>query len=270
MSFHKLEIKYYNACLAGDIDIIEYLVKYEFDQIKTWLFLSECLNNACKGGHINAVKMMFELTGNEKCCYHGILHNALIGENVDVLEFVTNIFIGRGNHYWCDYLTIVCEVGRMDIFIKCIDQVIDHILGTTIGLIYSSVSTETELWDKFLIYSCRSTNISLVKYFINKGATRLNECMHRASSDNNVQIVELCISKGATNYDCLKNSDNFQIYCLYCRHTGNVDDDKYLKLLLKYPQYILFIGSRARTPVKSSARSIKKLPVELFRLMFSF
>lgn len=199
MSFSQLKDKYINACLVGDINTVEYMVKRESKKIKNNYFFAACLNSACKGTNdsnstniIDIVKIIIKyikVYPGDACRF---LYSAFKSGNIEIIEIVKNIPNINGYHVYHG-LTGACRAGRMDIFMKYEDIMLNNID-------IKKMSYQT-IWDNYMSYACKSGNIQLVNYFINKGASNWNDGLKCACSKGHIEIVELMILKGANCWD---------------------------------------------------------------------
>lgn len=224
----------YNACLYGQDQYIDFIIK---QGVTNW---NHGLIGACKNGHIDLVKLMiskgatiFNLGLNSAC-------------NRGIIEIV-NLLIQHGATNFDECLGVACRHRNLEIINLLIDR------GATD-------------WDGGLKSACRIGNEVVVKMMLLNGATNLNECMEiNSQTINNMEINNMLIAGGADNLDPLRSATNLKMYRLYCRYKGKImDNDKYLKLLLEHPQYILLICA------SKTDSTINRLPVDIIRLMFWF
>lgn len=246
------------ASSSNQIQVVYYMIE---NGARNW---TKCLNAACSGGHIEIVKFMIKkgayIHDNTICvaCENGY---------VDIFRHISNICVQRETYDVDIFLEFACMCGDLQTIQKMIKR------GATD-------------WNNGLFYSCSGGHIDAVKLMLDRGATNLGECLQincTEYSDNihSLDISKLLISAGADNFECLADTNDFRLYCLYRKHSmgkGNFDPiidttmhTTHTNILRQYPPYILFIWSKCvGNSVGNSYGMInhtKRLPVELFRLL---
>lgn len=267
----------YNACRSGNIKVIDLVIKYIVNDID----LNIALGGACRKGHIEAVNHIIKKGASNYI--HG-LHNACMGGCISVvkimLEKITLQSIIIDN--WIPFLKIASNGGHIEIF-KLLLSNVNYTMDLQELLIYAFQDKHLELvdilvkvlvkrgiafnWNEKLIDACRWGDVEIVKYSLDKGAVNVNQGLEFVNFYN-VEVINLLISRGANNFGVLKHTEDFQLYVLYCKFIGRkplvngVADEKYLRLLQKYPPYV-FLTMRKHS-------CFAKLPIELFRTLFSY
>lgn len=289
----------YSACANGNKIIITMLLDMLLDMlhenntnfdygecnenINTWINSMGC--GACDGGHLEIVNIMIENGFNNWndgmlcACSRGYLD-------------IVKIMAKNGATNWSNGAVRACQNDHIDI--------LKYILTKN-----NSVATD---YNDYLYYACRNGDINLANLLIQKGATSwyrglsgacigghseivrmmlkytnadVNNCL-RINHAGDVDISYLLIKKGATDLDCLRRTHDLKLYCLYCFYKGHKPNnseciDRYTALLQEYPAYILLVGSQIKKSIRKYKIGkyeknccIKKLPVEIFRLLFLY
>lgn len=180
--------QYINACNVGDTYMIRNLLKKENNMLKTYRLLVKYLNTACEAGHVDIVKILlqYKIIIKEDTIYH-----AAKGGNVEILNTITTILTidNRYEHINHARMKGACEGGHLDI-VK----------------IYAASSSyfhyiNKSFWNTYLPCACSSGNIELVKYFIEKGASNIdNKSYMGGCMSGNMEIINLLIEKGASHW----------------------------------------------------------------------
>lgn len=142
-------------------------------------------------------------------------------------------------------------------------------------------------WNEGLKHTCAGNYrskveyVEIVKLMITNGATNYNCGLsfarnERFNQDKNVS--KLLVSKGAEYFYNTGNSTDFKLHILYCNFS-KIDvstDDRFHKLLVKYPPYVLLLSKTIKI-MSGGGRGnrnidchVWKLPAELFRLLFDY
>lgn len=226
------------GCSANDLKIIELMIKKGANDWNQGLF------EACYGGHYNTIKLMIEMGATN---FNYCLSSACLNGNIEIVEFL--IASGANNFDEC---------------LKCVPGGINNL--EILNILVNNGATN---WNDGLMWSCLYDNIESANFMIQHGANNIDHCLNNycfLCKDEDIQ--KLLINRGAYNLDGIKNTKYFRSYCFYCKYIGvkqTKDTKRYLKLLYKYPPYILLVGSRL-----SKNCSIKKVPTELFRLLTGY
>lgn len=279
-----LEKKYINACFEGDIDLVLYMFKHENKRFKNKKLLSSYYKHACLGGHINIFDVLYEynhdfiynvtsfrivlkyafMGGNWKLIkkleniYDNIIYSDNVGDNKAAYEMrgeteednmTSNIltacesgkleivdiyikYIGSDKYLLCSCLYNACKSGCLDL-VNFILDILDNLEDTLEdSLEYSSednfYNSESEPvnWDECLSKACESGNLELVNLCISKGATNWNYGLNGACQGGYIEIVKFMISKGAI---ANKQTNNCMRHALwYAGNRGNLEVIKYL------------------------------------------
>lgn len=271
-----------NACRSGHFEIVKFCVERNKYSIE---IMGKCLLDAYKSG--NKQTIFFIMTKGIDTGAHNFwndgLYYASLYDHLDIAEYM--IKNGANNFSLC--MLNACWNGNIEMIKFMITGGATNFLQ---GLNYACSHSQFES-AKFMVmnekkrngnvniehieanmrYLCINGDVKIVELMLEHGATNLNQCLIDSINYQMAGISHLLIRKGANNFFCLRNSNNLLLYAMYCRYykINNVNDfdigeSKYLRLLLKHPQYVLLVGSKARKI------STSKLPTELFRLLFMY
>lgn len=100
----------------------------------------------------------------------------------------------------------------------------------------------------------------------------LNRCLGDAVYFENIDIQNMLINKGANMIEYLRDTEDYKLFGLYCKNkavNGVINKSNIVrrnKLLHQYPGFVLLVGSRVKD--KNNNCSAKRLPKELFRMLF--
>lgn len=264
----------YNACSGGHIDIVKFMIE-KCDSLNNWDW-DLGLEAACKGGHLELAKLMIKkgaenfIEGYEMACEGGYFEIVKF-----IVEFITNkgVYLQNGLDSACmnGHFKIV-EFMILQHWLDTRDVDWGWCLGSTCCgnhiniakfIVYHCDSEEDLCYNRNLKEACMSGHIEMVRYMLECGATNLNSAICYTS---NVDITYLLISKGAAIQDIYIMSRNFRLYVLYCKSLGHIENiTTYTNFLSAYPPYVLLVASRINKNC-----FVKKLPVELFRLLFEY
>lgn len=239
-------------CRKGDLEIVNIMVDNEFTQ------LDDGFRHACIGGHLEIVKLMIDMGSKD---WNDGANHACQNEHMKLLKFL----IEKGATEYDLYLHSVCCYGDMELMQFIIDRCEkeNYILDWKGGLRGALKGGYSDIVRLMLKYA---SDIKHDKEFLNESLCDNNSC--------DVDISYLLIQYGATDFECLKNTRNFRLYCMYCKcaeikHDNN--NELCVSLIRGYSPFVLLVGSVAmRKSAENSTCFIKKLPVELFRLLFTF
>lgn len=257
-----------NACYSNNLLAIELIMKWGTEHLgltKLNTLNSLSLNNglcgACYGGHIEIVKFMISKGATD---YAAGLFAACTGDGDEdyacknVMKYVEiiKLMVTYGASNFEMILKYACLCGNIE-------------------LAQLAIENGAVDFERGLVTACKNGSAEIVRLIIKHG-TRigvipkvcLNDGLCKVVYGNeNTDIINLLIIQGANNLESLKNTKDFKLYCRYCNYKNiQVDKKKYIKLLCEYPPYILLVGSR----IKQHNCCIKKLPVELLRLLFQY
>lgn len=268
------------ACESGNLKLMGFIISF-VDDDKLW---NIGLIGACKGGHLNIVNVMIALGADD---WKAGLYNACDRGRYEIAKFM--ISKGAANFDLC--MVAACTNGC----IKLVNLMIDN--GATD-------------FDKCMLAACSFGHLELAKLMIKHGATNFKKGLSNACHAGQFELAKLMINSGDANYEydykdayiknlsygksvsiflLLDNIDSnvfsrellstymsyrtmwsYRVHVMCCRYNKVVPiiDDKYMELLKEHPPYVLFIGCKAIG--KSKNCPVKKIPVELFRLLFMY
>lgn len=269
-----------SACYGGNLKIVKFLTKYDTETV---IFnLNSGLYGACKGGNMNVVKYMISKGASN---WDAGMTAACEGGNLEIIE----LMISNGMDF-DDFLYIVCKKGYTNIVEHMINNnmtVWDNVMCDAclegnleiVELAINNVSVSEVV--SGLANACDRKHIIIVRFILSRYTIDLiclNHILCEYMTNNynyyiynsvDINIINLLISAGANNFECLSNIKHFKLYCLYCKYVNiTPNKNRYNNLLRKYPAYVLFVGSRVNRLTKHC--SVKRLPVELFRLLFEY
>lgn len=286
------------ACKKGNIELIKFLTK---TSNVNW---DHGMTGACIGGHMESVKLMIKhhITSWDFC-----VRGACEGGNMDIIKLVVK---KGGNDWidWNECMINACEKGHLETVKFIIQKMddwdgVDGVVDWNYGFGGACLKGHIEIakllikhganaFDDALVRACTNRQdyqddqdtrdipndnikmIEMIKLLIEKGATCFNDALYNHVTNSyyiDIDVVKLLISKGANNFDCLEEiwlCEDLRLYQLYCKFDGIItrDDAKYLNILVNYPPYVLFMGRITKT----KKCYVRKLPVELFRLLFNY
>lgn len=238
----------FEACKNNQMEVVNFLLP----RISTYYY-NHGLEGACAGGHLNIAELMIQKGAAN---LESSLYAACVHDQIDAVKFMI-------------------AAGASDPHGRCLRT---RGFCNNIDVLKALTIRETMDWDEGLLAVCHSGNIKTVKYILenypNKPIpiTKLNRALDKARNHvNGVDIVNLLLQNGADNLKLLKGFTDFKLYCRYLNCLNiipNKNNGNYLKYLKQFPPYILFIGCRLTKLNKNCC--IKKLPVELFKLLSEY
>lgn len=218
------------ACFYRDVDIANLVIEKGIDFIN----LETALGYACHANFVEIVKLMIEkgVTKNKET-----LNFAMLSACGEGSEDIIELLINEGISDWEGSLFATCmSVSSMHIDAQLGIKIINILFK------YGGYALGPEALDSPLVVT---TDVDAQILLINKGA--------ELKPDSSI-ITDLHLTR------------SFNLYCLCCtQNKYTLDPVKYLELLLMYPPYVLLVMSRLDTKY-----CVSKLPVELFRLLFTF
>lgn len=231
-----LEKKYINACMNGDINQVMYMIKSENKLLKNVRLMADYFKYACKGGHYEIFNMLHEYKSVAMCATHffyNILQYSCEGGNIDIINKLLNVHdneiavVDRNNNLVMTQCLISASIGgKLEIFkmfaadIKCLKpRTVLYCLYCACGSgnlnlaalivnICTQMKTLVIDWDECLTNACESGNMEIVELCITNGATNWNYGLQGACLSGNIEIVKYIASKGATNFDnnCMRGA----------------------------------------------------------------
>lgn len=203
------EKKYLDACFAGDIATIRYMFKYEGDVLLNSYFLHRCLNRACDGDNIDLCKIIL----GHRTFAGNYLSNVFLDHACKTgrLPFVKLYFEVKPETFYQDSKSVVydnrirarkCSLELASCFRHCyrsgnkdlIDYMHDKFHITCVITLETCMQCVCESgniqnfrlflhtynknydWDKCLKSACIGGNIEIVRYVIQKGASKFVSC----------------------------------------------------------------------------------------------
>lgn len=268
----KLSIKLSNACRAGNLSEAISAVNSGATNFNS------SFHDACAGNHLHIVEYLITLLKNtNKSTWNLLIRLACTHNNVKIARYITEQ--AMANLSDTDSLSML----NLQLCMLCID--------CDLNMAKMFIEKGSNDYNRGLEWGCRAKNFEFIKLMLTHGATNVNiglELIFMSGIsysyskfiwmlENNItisvneDIVSLLVRSGANNLKYLRLTKYFNLYKLYCAYEkiNPLFDDRYLELLKIHPSYILLIGSKCG---ESSVKKcwIKKLPVELFRLLFQF
>lgn len=228
-----VEKHYVNACLVGDIDTVGHMIKNENKSMKNIVILTACVENACKGGHYDIFKLLtnYKDVDNYDNKERDFFRYACKGGNSDIINYIESAYCNEAlldGYYdskykiyqlWNHGLMGACDGGNFNIFKLCIDKM------------HSKLKVKCSIYYNLLSTACKSGNIVLVQFIIDKVAgckkhiygqnitNKNSDCscdvtwtskldwdcyLLNACTSGNMDLVHLLINYGASNWNmCL-------------------------------------------------------------------
>lgn len=270
----------YNVCEMGDLKIILLLLKNGFIGFYD---LEDGMNGSCKGGHMKLVELFMKLGLSD---WNSYMEHACRGGNMDIVK----LMFSKGANNQDECVSIACIEGHMDIAKFMVEKSPDYFGSDEClfqacrhgDLSFAKLLVEKGVrnLDECLESSCEAGNYSTAKLMIECGATNLNECLESVNYEN-VDLINLLVSAGATNLQCLEYTNDLKLYCSYCKYMGikpSDDTEVYHELLNYEPGCVLFSGSRLvlnrnRNGGNGIARQVchvARLPIEIYKMLIMY
>lgn len=274
-----LAIAMYHACRGYHTNVVDFFLSNPtycgISGISGINIFNDGLIGACEEGYLDLVKLMIENGANN--FDDGLVSTCCCCGNYEIAK----LMIEKGATVLEDHFIHACSLGRLDL--------VKLLIGYGHG---------TFCYDYALQLACRNHRYEVIKLLLIYGATSLNEGLEYLYKKNYRQnaleifiynqpqpctvtettdmekIVQLLIHEGAYNYTCLILSNNFMFYRLYCIYSRKnpADDEKYQKLLVKHPFYILLVGGNVRInkTEDNCGCGLKMLPTDVFRQLLTY
>lgn len=204
------------ACEGGNLDIFKkYVNKISRSCEYTWRgYMVSFLKNAGMSGNLELIDYIISQGGSGGTCgvgYYEILKGACKGGHTEIIKLMAAKCANfRDSSELRKYLGLVCKQGQIDMVKYMIDNNWINDLDWDYALKMACCGGHADIINIMmdyvdpksgLIITCRSGNIKLVEYMIEKGSTNWNTGLIAACKGGNIEIVELMISKGATDRD---------------------------------------------------------------------
>lgn len=280
----------FNASALGNTAIIDLLLENNQD-VPPISPVTTIANGACYGGHMNIIKDMINQGFVE---WDEGLMQASIAGHMDIVK----LMVENGAHRWDTAALHACQRGHINIVkfmlekgaVNAHDYMHYACYYNDINLVNLLIDKGATNWNTGLEGACTEGHFHLAKLMIEHGASNFDECLRHNMQyhcSGNFDVCFLLIISGATNLDCLAGVYDFRLYSIYqsyCRYIGaKFDNDKHTKLIRRYPPYVLLLGSQVRryrdfengsgggnSSAGGDNNVIKKLPIDIFRLLFTY
>lgn len=297
------------ACMSGNLDLVNFIINCE-DNInaKCPIYAVNFFNNglfgACRGGHIEIIEIMIQKGAKD---FKVGLMEACRGGNHEIVSLMLDKNVRPRTRFWENEFLIMWELTTPAFRIACqyghsaiakflfssslfgnnlfnYNQFLQHAcccgdLGVVVLLIKSGAND----WDTGLIKACCDHNnienrVEIVRIMLRKGAITYNEAqVNNIIYCRSVDIFMMLYNKGSNVFTHEQNKTflySYRVYQTYFAHSNKnpldyINNRKFLDTLQEYPPYVLFLTSKG-TKRTSANCCIKKLPVELFRLLFRY
>lgn len=223
------KIKYLDACVNGDIDMVMHMLQNEDKKFKNRHYLLECIYKACEGGHpdvYEAIHLYNDIFSKfERNLLDCALRKACKRGNIKMINKIQETYTKLYN----DNVTLdtiiasingACEGGHLELFLLFTTSVHPN---PSVGNMFKREFPKqlNSLFGRV----CGSGNAKMVKFFIKtyKENIELNTGLKNACLCGNLDIVKILVNKGAHNLDsglinaCLKG--NIEIV-KYMTHKG--------------------------------------------------
>lgn len=271
----------FQAGCGGNIDIIKLLVQTEFKYSE---YFDSCMRGACFGDHIEVVKYIIDTINlvddinMEEC-----MNIVCSCNRLDIVKFMVekgptnfNVYARTASMYLngdSEILKFMVEKGADDFDLYLYHACFYGDLDFVRILVEKGIEKGITNWNNGLLGACKGNNLDLVKLMIKYGATNLNECLHAVKNTNldiviDTDTINILLLNGANDFDCLLDSKDFRLHCLWLKFIGIKPDRhnaQWLQLIKDYPPYVLLVGSLLS---KNIMCSIRRLPVEIFTLLY--
>lgn len=183
------ERKYYNVCSTGDFETFKRMIETDVkNKLLTYAFVVDCLDVACKYGHLKIVEYLVSnyLVGKKAENFDRALKNACREKHMEIFEYLVSK--GADNFNGC--LKDACEDGRLEIAELMIKR----------GANYIGIGLDG---------ACRGGYIKIVELLVNKGASYFHTSLIEACRHGHIEIVKFLMSEGSRDWDlCLENIEN--------------------------------------------------------------
>lgn len=254
------------ACIGGHINVVKFAIKNGAINYGTGMI------RACQYNHIELVKMMMTYGANH---WDNFLKFACAGTSGG--SEIIDLMIQCGASNWDESLLVACKFGN----IGHVKMMIQH--GANLFNI-----------NDCFIEACVHNHTKIAKLLVDLGANDYNRGLTESIKNNNMELINLMVQKGATNLEKLKDIDEFKLACVYCKHIGgDPANDTMCKTLLKtYPVFVLLCSKNHCSSVniisqwfpnclclgadrhtkkpRTNNNHMKRLPQEILRLLHRY
>lgn len=296
------------ACKGGNFDVLIYLdnkgIRPQIDVLRIDTFFNIFHDIGCGGNSKILTKVLncvegyslingfdtFRSNNEMRIIYDQIFRGACSTNNKHMIKLAIN----RGFNNWNFGLEYACHSNNMEVvqlmvqhgannwnqgmMSACSSDSYDSSNSKCLEIIKYMVECGANQFNDGLLRACGSGNIEASKLMIQYGANDwdrgLLKCCQWGTIDkpSSIYLIKLFINKGGTFLKFLVNVNEFSLACYYCSRYAKEDpsnDTKCNKLLVTYPVYVL-LCCKACADQKIETCCIKKLPLELFRLLHAY
>lgn len=216
-----LRTSFHYACISGNIELLELLLKYDVDIHKIDSLYNDGFTYACKKGNMEMIKILYKLL------YSGEYNGGYISKIFNKL----GIRVYNPSHSILSGFLTACKYNNIRVVKYLLDKGVDINAKNSKGL-------------NSLMIACISGNIDMMKFLIHKNSnihnvdmnnhTLLYHCCYnmRFDYDTYLKILKLILSAGY-NYKSEINCDYMRYNHIINNYIGT---DEYYKL--KYDLYI--------------------------------
>jgi peroxiredoxin family protein len=192
-------VTFYDACKSGDTELIKQMMD---EGSNNW---DVGLQGVCKGGHVNAIKCLFQNKLFAPTNIQQAINIALKEKHIELLVCIINKY----NYPACDLLENISHLTTSEKY--------NLLLSVTIN-------KQPHEWNSMIKCGCKYGNIEIVK------------CLIKAEIYHCSERFKLVNYQDTINWNTIKNTEDLNIYKLYCLNTDNGKLDK-LILLIKLKIY---------------------------------
>lgn len=249
----------YFACKENRNRIIKYLMKKIPKNLSRVDVVNYCMWGGCEGGHVNIIKRAIK---NGASDWNRGLDSSCRGGSLEITKLMINNGASNIDHG----VRVACTNGNLEVInylVKNCVGVSDLLLGECLSYVCHTNTSTTFSILKILVDECKCRGLY---NFLNDGLhTNVTFC-------ENDDVIHYLVSKGASNLGCLEVAQNFRSYNLYCAYIGinSSQDTKCVNIIQEYPPYVFLVGWYIMKKREYIRCPIKKLPVELVRLLSTF
>lgn len=230
------------SCLAGHIEIADFLSDFKIDFNWSWL-----LRYTCKGGH----QHIFDLIIRKAKNYHFDWNQGLIGAcKGGHFDFAKEMINRGASEFGWECLENVCKPGNEELVDLITSFVRDRNLFLAnacycdnVTVINMMVDLGANNWDKALYNACLGGHDHIVQWLLSKDVKGLDECLAIAAQCDHFNIVERLVLCGAKDKNGLVlrgllNRKNYETAKLYIEH--NVCKEKFLQRMI-FPNELIHL-----------------------------
>lgn len=285
-----------DACFGGSTEVVEFVIHNGAISSTDW---NEGLIAACIIGNLEIIERMITMGANDwysaayRACYnkHFEIAKYMISKDLESLYNVNKLFVYACGEGLTEIAELLIKKGANDWlnssylaswrgYTECVKLILKYMKDM-------ADSTEILVVCNKMLVMCMLCNSSEDVHYTYLRTIRLatetgTEIETIPHVPNNTDISIILIKQGADVNtenmfrmklkDMLFNTDSFTLYCLCCKYGYfSLDVNKYNNLLRMHPPYILLVSCKAANTNTSIIKChVNKLPVDLFRLLFTF